>query len=50
MKVNNMSTGADALGYFVTLREVQVNELPRIFFDTSVTATQSAIDAKVVAS
>ena len=50
MKVNNMSTGADALGYFVTLREVQVNELPRIFFDTNATATQSAIDAKVIAS
>lgn len=50
MKVNTMSTEADALGYFITLRETQVSELPRIFFDTDATTTLAAITSKVVGS
>jgi len=50
MKVNTMSTAADALGYFITLRETQVSELPRIFYQTSPTVTLSNITSKVVGS
>lgn len=50
MKVNTMSTSADALGYFITLRETQVSELPRIFYDTNAVTTLAAITSKVVGS
>lgn len=50
MKVNNMSTTSDALGEFVTLREVQVNEKTRRFFDTNATTTLANITSKIVAS
>ena len=50
MKVNTMSTAADALGYFITLRESQVSELPRLFFDTDATTTLAAITSKIVGS
>lgn len=50
MKVNTMSTTADALGEFVTLRETEVNEKTRRFFDTDVTTTRSNITSKIVGS
>jgi len=50
MAVNNMTTASDGLGEFLTLREVQVNEKTRRFFDTNAATTLSNITTKVVAS
>lgn len=50
MKVNNMSSEADALGHFITLRETQVSELPRVFFDTDASTTLANITSKIVGS
>jgi hypothetical protein len=50
MKVNNMSTEAEELGEFVTMRETQVGEKTRRFFDTDVTTTLATIASKVVGS
>lgn len=50
MKVNTMTTEADGLGEFVTLRETQVGEKTRRFFDTDATTTLANITSKVVGS
>lgn len=50
MRVNNMTTEADGLGYFTTLRETQVNEPPRIWYDTSATVSLANITSKIVGS
>jgi hypothetical protein len=50
MKVNNMDTNADELGEFITLRENNVDENVRRFFDTDTNTTLAAIEAMVVGS
>lgn len=50
MKVNNMTTEAEGLGEFVTLRSIEQNEKHRIFFDTNTTTTEANITSKIVGS
>lgn len=50
MRVNNMTTESDGLGYFTTLRGTEVNEPPRIFFDTDATTTLGNITPNIVGS
>ena len=50
MKVNNMSSEADALGHFITLRETEVSELPSLFFDTDTATTLANITSNIVGS
>lgn len=50
LRVNAMTTEADGYGFSATFRETQVNEPPRIFFDTNTTTTLSNITTKIVGS
>lgn len=50
MKVNTMTTEAEGLGEFITLRETQVNEKTRRFLVTDVSTTETYILSRVVAS
>lgn len=50
MAVNNMSTTAEELGEFITLRETSVSEKTRRYLQTDESTTLAAILAKVVGS